>query len=85
MYFGVLSSLSRLSASLSLTGMGRLAQIKAEGDTMEITLNVGSGHTVKFSDKPVEEYMVSIHKPNGERVVAVNISKDDLRRVVKAS
>jgi len=62
-----------------------IEQLKERGDRMKIVLSVDNGRTLDFTDVGDKAYMVEAKDHRGETLAKVRISKEDIRRLAKAS
>ena len=62
-----------------------IEQLKERGDRVKIVLSVDNGRTLDFTDVGDKAYMVEAKNHRGETLAKVRISKEDIRRLAKAS
>tara|TARA_Y100000034_G_C6865305_1_gene394324 strand:+ start:1205 stop:1459 length:255 start_codon:yes stop_codon:yes gene_type:complete len=62
-----------------------IEHIKERGDRMKIVLSVDNGRTLDFSDMGDKAYMVEAKDHRGDVLAKVRISKEDIKRLAKAS
>ena len=60
-------------------------QLKERGDRVKIVLSVDNGRTLDFTDIGDKAYMVEAKDNKGDVLAKVRISKEDIKRLARAS